>query len=219
MTSLAELWNFSTDIAASGHRLSDADAADHADRARGLYHLTTSLSGPEVGSRLPSFLLSNQNNEPVSSDSLLEMGALVIVLYRGAWCPYCSAHLHEYEQRLMDINALGAELVAISPQVPDASLTMAEKLLLTYHVLTDSQGHFAKELGLVFELPTHFVSALEQLGADFDVLYGNKRVSLPVPAELVVDKDGIIRFSASHANYTQRTPASKVLSVLEEING
>ena len=209
------LWDFSNDLSKTGHALTESEVEDHAARARGLYHVTEALSGPEVGTRLPSFLLSNQNNEPVSSESLLEMGPLVIVLYRGAWCPYCSAHLHAFAQQLMDINALGAELVAISPQVPDASLTMAEKLMLTYHVLTDSQGHFAKELGLVFEMPEYFVTALGHLGADFELMYGSKRVSMPVPAEIVVDKDGVIQFSAAHANYTQRTPVSKILEVLE----
>ena len=40
------------------------------------------------GDKMPVFTLPNAMNEPISSDSLLKDGPLVINFYRGGWCPY-----------------------------------------------------------------------------------------------------------------------------------
>ncbi|WP_417897242.1 redoxin domain-containing protein [Bacillus haimaensis] len=57
----------------------------------------------------------------------LEKGPVVLTLYRGSWCPFCNRQLKAYQEILSDIHELGAQLIAISPQTPDNTLSIQEK--------------------------------------------------------------------------------------------
>ena len=70
----------------------------------------------KVGARAPTFALPNAHGELVRSADLLARGPLVLTFYRGVWCPYCNMDLQAIEAAAQEIRALGASLVAISPQ-------------------------------------------------------------------------------------------------------
>ena len=80
----------------------------------------------KVGEKAPRFKLPNARGKSVSLDNLLENGPVVISFYRGDWCPYCNLQIKALQEVLSEIHELGANLVAISPQVPDESLTKVE---------------------------------------------------------------------------------------------
>ncbi|MGB0767421.1 MAG: redoxin domain-containing protein, partial [Phycisphaeraceae bacterium] len=82
----------------------------------------------QVGDKAPAFTLPNAVGEDVSSQALLEDGPIVVVFYRGAWCPYCNITLAAWQEELETIQGLGAQLVTISPQLPDYSLEQLSKL-------------------------------------------------------------------------------------------
>ncbi|MGL1892703.1 MAG: redoxin domain-containing protein [Spirochaetaceae bacterium] len=83
-------------------------------------------SAPKIGDKLEDFYMLNHIGEYKDLDSILEDGPAVITFYRGGWCPYCNLELHAYQEMLPEIKALGATLIAITPEVPDASLTTTE---------------------------------------------------------------------------------------------
>ncbi|MDO6804689.1 peroxiredoxin-like family protein, partial [Wenyingzhuangia sp. 1_MG-2023] len=87
-----------------------------------------------VGQTAPDFSLPNASGEPVSLAAMLANGPVVIAFYRGSWCPYCNLELRALQARLADIHGLGAELIAISPQMPDESLTQPERGALAFPV-------------------------------------------------------------------------------------
>ncbi|MEP2653251.1 MAG: peroxiredoxin-like family protein, partial [Paraglaciecola sp.] len=72
-----------------------------------------------VGSKAPSFILPDANGVQVKFSDLLDKGALVVIFYRGSWCPYCNLQLRALSQRFAELRELNAELVAVSAQVPD----------------------------------------------------------------------------------------------------
>jgi AhpC/TSA family/Transposase DDE domain len=43
----------------------------------------------------------------------------VLTFYRGAWCPFCNLQLRSLQHALPEVQALGASLLAISPDVAD----------------------------------------------------------------------------------------------------
>ena len=74
----------------------------------------------------------------------------VVVFYRGAWCPYCNIALRNYQANLTpELDARGIALIAVSPQKPDGSLSMAEKNDLTFAVLSDPGNQIAGALGIL----------------------------------------------------------------------
>src|SRR5438105_1829318 len=105
-----------------------------------------------VGDAAPDFELPDARGGSVTLAGLRSDGPVVLVFYRGAWCPYCNLQLRAFQAALADIHAAGAALVAISPQTPDNSLTLAEQAKLAFPVLSDVGNGVARSYGLVFAL-------------------------------------------------------------------
>ncbi len=173
--------------------------------------------GLKVGDKLPSFALPNQTGQLTKSDDLLKEGNLVISFYRGSWCPYCSLELNALQQILPEIQSLGANLVTISPQLPDESMSTAEKNALTFSVLSDIGNKVAKTFNLVFTLSESLRPDYANFGIDLQKTNGDDSFELPVPATFVVDKNGIIQSAFVNADYKQRMEPAEIIKVLKEI--
>lgn len=169
----------------------------------------------KVGDTIKDIELSNQSGEKRSLAELRKAGPVVLVFYRGGWCPYCNLTLRTYQKALPQINAAGAQLVAITPELPDSSLSTSEKNELKFEVLSDVGGEYAKELGLTFSLPEDLREIYKNLGGDLEKFNGSGNFNLPVPGTLVVDTDGKVLFAHVDVDYTTRANPEDVLSVLK----
>ncbi|WP_461205262.1 peroxiredoxin-like family protein [Clostridium sp. DL1XJH146] len=171
----------------------------------------------KVGDKIPNFTLGNADGKSVNIYDCLEQGPLVINFYRGAWCPYCNLELKAYVDILQDIKALGANLVAISPELPDNSLSLKEKHAIEFEILSDLNNIVAKEFGLVFKLDKALLDLYNKFGFDIEGTQGNDDAELPLPATYVVDQNGQIVMAYVNTDYTQRLEPSDTLPVLVAI--
>ena len=167
-----------------------------------------------VGDALPLAKLTDATGRPVTVPG---GRPAVIVFYRGAWCPYCNVALATYQNELLPaLREHGVDLVAISPQGPDGSMTITEKNALSFPVLTDSGGDYARRLGLGFDLTDDVKAAQLAFGNDFADINSRGEWSLPKPTVIVVDARGIVRFVDVRPDYTERTEPAAVLTVVGE---
>jgi peroxiredoxin len=111
----------------------------------------------KAGDRAPQFRLLDQDGNGVSSTDLLAKGPLVVTFYRGVWCPYCNLELQAINEVLPQIQALGANVVAISPQIAVNSRKSVRTNELRFPVLSDVRNETAAAFGLRFELPDYLV--------------------------------------------------------------
>jgi thiol-disulfide isomerase/thioredoxin len=88
-----------------------------------------------VGDEAPDFTLPNTRRRQVSLTSVLRAGPAIVTFYRGGWCPYCNSQLRAYQRALPEIAEFGGQILAISPQLPDGSLSASEKNALEFEVL------------------------------------------------------------------------------------
>ncbi|WP_340073899.1 peroxiredoxin-like family protein [Leptobacterium sp. I13] len=168
------------------------------------------------GDIAPHFSLPNATGETISSTSLLkDNDALVISFYRGTWCPYCNLEVNALKEILPQIHEYGAELITISPQTPDNSLSMKEKNALSFEVLSDENNNVAKKFGLVFKLPKELYELYIQFGVDLKDYNGNDTYELPMPATYIVNKKGEIIYSFISEDYTKRAEPSDILDCLK----
>jgi peroxiredoxin len=142
----------------------------------------------------------------------------VLTFYRGAWCPYCNIALRSLQQHHEAITARGARLVAVSPQIPDESLTLREKHDLAFDVLSDIGSDTAKQYGLAFDLPDALAAVYDKLGFDLQRVNGGHPRTLPLPATYVIDRDGLIRWSFVDTDYTTRAEPADILDALDTIS-
>jgi len=122
--------------------------------------------------------------------------------------------LSALQQLLADIRSLGADLVAISPELPDSSHVTAEKNNLTFHVLSDVGNEVAKKFGLVFQLPLDLREVYKSLGIDLPAHNGDQSYELPLPATYVIDRGGIIQAVFADADYVKRMEPTDILAAL-----
>ncbi len=171
------------------------------------------------GAQAPDFTLPDALGHTATLSHLLQQGPVVIVFYRGAWCPYCNLQLHAYQQALPQIQALGASLLAISPQTPDQSLSLAEKQALTFAVLSDVGNKVAREYGLIFTIDEAVRAAYQQAGANLPAYNGDTSWELPMPGIFLVDQSGSVRFAFVDPNYTRRLDPSIIIERLTALTG
>ena len=172
-------------------------------------------NAPKVDDKLANFSLPNQSGTQVTLSDLIAKGPVIVTFYRGGWCPYCNLELKAYQDCLAQITAAGATLVAITPELPDASLDTREKNALQFQVLTDEGNSYAKELGIVFSLADALRPIYQGFGIDLEKYNGTDSFELPLAATYVVDEQGVIISAFVDADYTKRQDPLEVLEALK----
>lgn len=169
------------------------------------------------GQVAPDFTLPDAKGQPVHLATLLKKGPVVLTFYRGGWCPYCNRQLKSYQDHLAEIRAMGAELVAVSPQLPDFTASTAEKDALSFPVLSDVGNKVARSFGLVFRVPDDVIPIYRPFGIDLDQRNGDASHELPMPGTYIIGRDGIVRLSYVKADYAQRLPVEDLLAALHKM--
>ena len=170
-----------------------------------------------TGDQAPDFTLPDPKGRNVSLGALLEAGPAVVTFYRGGWCPYCNIQLRAYQAILPEMTALGVRLVAISPQLPDGSLSTAEANELTFDVLSDVGNSVARTFGLVWSLPEELRAALRSNNKALPDINGDDSWELPVPATYVVACDGVVALAAIDVDYRNRLEPDAILATLRSL--
>jgi peroxiredoxin len=172
----------------------------------------------QPGAVAPDFILPDAQGKLVWCHSLLRNGPAVVVFYRGGWCPYCNIHLRGFQRSLPELKALGAQIVAISPQVPDNSLSTQEKDELEYPVLSDVGNKVAHKFGVAFRLSDPLLKLYESFGHPLLEANGKEgEFELPVPATFVIDTKGVIRRSHVDVDYTHRLDPEDVIIAIKKL--
>lgn len=170
-----------------------------------------------VGDLITLPILRTVDDQPVD---LLEVAAgrpVVLVFYRGGWCPYCNTTLRAYAEALPRIEAAGGTLIAVTPEAPGrASETVADNGL-AFTVAVDVGNRFARTLGLVFALPDALRPLHRDIGIDLPALNGDDSHELPIPATYVLASSGRVAFAHVDADFTRRADPDDAVAVVERL--
>src|SRR5207245_10895238 len=143
-----------------------------------------------------------------------------VVIYRVACRPYANIALRTYQAQLVPALAeRGIDLVAISPQAPDGSLSTKESKELTFTVLSDPGNQIAGQLGILTAPSDGTRAAQLQLGLDLTQINAAGTTALPMPTVVIADADGVIRWIDVHLDYTTRAEPGQVLQAVTETIG
>ncbi len=204
--------------ARSKQAAAEGDPAVRAEFAKGIEAVAKSgiiEKAVNVGDKAPDFSLKNVKGEEVRLSDELEQGPVVLTWYRGGWCPYCNIALAALQERLPEIEAAGASLIALTPELPDKSLSTKEKNGLGFEVLTDLNHAVAKEYGVAFELTpkvrelyARFFDLTAFNGADA----GNS--TLPLAATYIIAPDGTVKWAFLDADYRKRAEPQEIIAFL-----
>ncbi len=173
----------------------------------------------KIGQKAPDFELPNPEGKSISLDFLLKKGPVVITFYRGNWCPYCNLQLRALQARLDEIHALGATLVAISPQVPDGSLTKDEISKMDFIVLSDQDAEVAVQYGVAWEVPEFLAEHMRvDRKLDLDKINNGNGNVLPIPATFILGQDGLVTWRYVNVDYRTRSEPDEIIEALKNLS-
>ncbi|WP_421920001.1 peroxiredoxin-like family protein [Marinifilum sp.] len=168
----------------------------------------------QVGDKAPDFTLNNALGEPVNLSDYLKKGKVVLTWYRGNWCPYCNLTLHALQEELSNFKAHGANLIALTPELPDESISTSEKQNLQFEVLSDVGNKVAKEYGIVFQL-TQEVAEMYNQAFKLNDHNGDQSNELPLAATYIINQKGEIVYAFLDADYRNRAEPSELTNFLK----
>lgn len=176
-----------------------------------------------VGQPAPEFALPNAQGETVALSAVLADGPAVVIFYRGSWCPYCNLQLRAMQARMPEIRELGAQLVAISPQMPDESLTQTERDELEFTVLSDQDASVAATYGVAWKVPDLILEHMRKdRGLDLSAINNGNGSALPIPATFVLSRDGVsgdgvVAWRYVNVDYRTRAEPEDVIAAIRNL--
>lgn len=171
----------------------------------------------QVGAMAPEFTLTDAAGMVYTLNALRKTGPVVAIFYRGGWCPFCNVQLRAFQLARMHLRAHKANVVLISPEQFQHSLTLSEQHSLQFPVLSDVGNTVARQYGVAFQLNPEQRERHREHEIDLVESNGDAQWELPMPATFVIDRSGRIRYAFVSADYTQRAEPSEVLAVLQRL--
>jgi peroxiredoxin len=170
-----------------------------------------------AGDSIPDVAVKNPRGESVKLSSLHQDRPVVLVFFRGGWCPICTRHTQQLIQAYPQVKESGAELVGISPDDAEHSQENVETNSIPFSILSDADVAAAKAFGLAFQVDDATVQRYKGFGIDLEAASGFQHHALPIPAVYIVDKSGKIVFAHSDPNYRQRLDTDRILAELKKL--
>jgi len=169
----------------------------------------------KVGDTIPNVTLRTEDDKEVKLLTLVTEKPTVLIFYRGGWCPFCTRHLKDLAGIEKDLEAAGAQLLAISMDKPDKLKETPGRDKLGYKLLSDSDAVAIKAFGLAFKVDDKTVDKYKGYGINLDAASGKDHHLLPHPAVYVVDRNGKISFAHFNADYKVRLEPRKILEAVQ----
>lgn len=175
---------------------------------------TDSLNFLKTGDKAPVFIALNHNLKMIDLTNMLKLGKVVIVFYRGAWCPYCNKHISHLQDSLKFILEKGASIIAITPETEPSIEKTILKTKASFNIVHDSSFAIMKQYGVAFKVSEATIKKYKLFGIDLEEANGNKGNILPVPATFIINKDGTIEFIHFDENYKNRMSVNEIIKHL-----
>ena len=181
------------------------------------YNSVDEVDGRAIGDRLEHFSLLTLGAGEVSFDELLIKNEfLVIVFYRGQWCPVCNKHLSHINEKYAAIKNLDAQLMAISPEKPDYQSETQAKTGAEFLLGYDENYELAKAFDILYQ-PDKAKRNLYNaaLDANLKKAHSDKSQRLPVPATFILNKKREIIWRQFDRNYKNRSSVKEIIKALK----
>lgn len=170
------------------------------------------VKGIAVGSKIAMFSATDQAGKLFKLANALKKGPVVVLFYRGQWCPVCNRHLSKLQDSLQLIYNKGATVIAISPEKPEYLEKTAVKTKATFTLLYDKNYAIAEAFDVVFNPTEKEVSAYnDRLNANLERANANNSTRLPVPATYIINKKGVVVWREFNPDYRVRASVADII--------
>jgi peroxiredoxin len=168
------------------------------------------------GDKSPDFNLPDVYGKNINLYTLLDQKKVILLFYRGGWCPFCNLQLRQYQNVLAQFDEFDAQVLAISPEIPDRELTEDEKADLKFHVLSDLGNQVAKMFTGILKYEGKSGERLSEIGINLNEINQSESGEVPIPAVFIIDKNREVLFAKSEGgDYKKRIEPQEVIRYLQ----
>jgi peroxiredoxin len=166
----------------------------------------------KIGDNAPNFVGKDHNGKIINLKELTEKGKVVLMFYRGAWCPYCNKYMSQLEKNLSAFSEKNVNVIAITPEPEESISQTVEKTKATFSIIYDKDRKIMKDWKVAYSMSDDMQTKYKGYGLDLEKKQGDWM--LPVPATYVIGRDGKIEFVHFDENYQQRADIETILKSL-----
>lgn len=182
------------------------------------YRSAKDAEGLRAGNIAPMFNALDADSNLFSLEASLKKGPVVMIFYRGFWCPVCNKHLAQIQDSLKLIEEKGAKVIAISPEKPEYLDVMAEKTNAEFTLLYDEGYNISNAYDVTFKpSATTLFTYNTFLGAKLKETHSDDSQRLPIPATYIIGTDGKIAWRQFDPDYKKRSTVAAILQALDNI--
>lgn len=168
----------------------------------------------KVGEHAPDFSGIDQNGETFNLYETLNGKPVVLMFYRGYWCPHCNKQLSQLEDSLSFITEKGGMVVAVTPEKPENIKKTLEKTGASFKIIYDTDLTIMNLYQVAFRLEESLLKKYKRWGIDVEETNGNNGPNLPVPATYIIGQDKKILYAFFDPDYKKRATVGKILQNL-----
>lgn len=182
------------------------------------FFFTQAQEKPEglfINSKAPDFKATDQDGNEVVLKDLRKKGNIVMVFYRGSWCPHCSRYLKQLQNSFEDFKAKGAQVIIVTPQGDEGIDSAVTRSGASFPVIHDKDMKIANNYKVAYKVDERTFGRYKNAG--IDLLKENNQVKdawLPVPAVYIINTEGSITFRYFEEDYKKRVPIADILKAL-----
>lgn len=163
----------------------------------------TDIERVAVGAMAPDFTLAKFGGGTVTLSSLRGKKNVVLVFYRGYWCPYCINQLKEMRTLLTDELKQDTEMMVVSIDDDKGTQTAttrisADGMKPDFAFLSDPEHTVIARYGIMNPAGT--------------------RRGIPHPATYVIDKKGMVQWKDIQTDYKIRPTNAAVLTAVKTLS-
>jgi peroxiredoxin len=208
-------------------RLAITDAAVQDLFATGIEDRILPIGAPAPGFSLPAATAAGitPTSPLVHSTDLLSIGPLIVLFFRGRWCPYCMTQLEAWQAAYPAVREHGALLVGISPQLPRQNDFTVQHHNLTFPLLSDAGSNLAAAFRVAYTVPEPMQHHYRSIMINIPFINGDQgpntwRLSIPATFVIKPTRDaagtvtGTITYAEAHADHRVRPDPQDVLATL-----
>ncbi len=170
--------------------------------------------GLKVGEIAPQLTGIDQHGKKINLKEILEKGEVVLVFYRGQWCPYCNKELSAINDELQTINTKGATVIAITPETTENINKTIEKTNVLFSIIQDDGLTIMKNYKVNFTVDEATLTKYKNYGIDFEKVNGSNGSNLPIPATYIIGKNRKIKYVFFDPDYKKRASVQDIIENL-----
>lgn len=188
------------------------------DQRRLLVETAERAAFVKAGDSIQPFDLTEVDAGPLSLAALIKNGPLVLIFFRFAGCPACNIALPYYDQHLApELRRLGATLVGVSPQAPEKLRHIKDRHHLDFLIATDADNALGHRFGILYSFDEPSRRASIESGSPIGEVTGTGTWELPMPAVVVIDRTGTVRFADVSPDWLVRTEPDDIIAAVQVI--